>query len=270
MLDLLLTLTIAVLLGALVYFLRGGSVAGEGATGPSEREERARNRTLISLAAIPTVALAGLAAGLPTIIAGAVGFFAGVGCHVALKTHASRRDMALEMDLASALDLVVASLRAGAALVDSLNTAAAESRGRTARMLEEICDRIRLGDPPSAVMFDLVERYPQEGVRLFAFTLASHFNSGGSVAQSLGEVARTIRDRVDVIRRSGSQAVETQASVAGILAITYGLAFLMWKQYPDRVEGFLSNDLGLSAVGLSVFLQAIGVAWISRTIQVEV
>ena len=91
-----------------------------------------------------------------------------------------------------------------------------------------------------------------------------------SVAQSLREVSRTIRDRVDVIRRSSSQAVETQASVAGILAITYGLAFLMWRQYPERVDSFLSNDIGLSAVGISVFLQAIGVAWISRTTQVEV
>ena len=270
MLDLLLTLTLAVLLGALIYFLRGGGSEGSGSARSSQGRDRARTRALVSLALVPAAALAGLAAGLPSIIAGAVGFFAGVGCHVALNTHASRRDVALEVDLASALDLVVASLRAGAALVDSLNTAAKESRGRTAGILEEICDRIRIGDPPSAVMFDIVDRYPQEGVRLFAFTLASHFNSGGSVAQSLSEVARTIRDRVDVIRRSGSQAVETQASVAGILAITYGLAFLMWKQYPDRVEGFLSNDLGLSAVGLSVFLQAVGVAWISRTIQVEV
>ncbi len=270
MLDLLLTLTLAVLLGALIYFLRGGGSEASGVPRASQARDRGRNRALISLAVTPAAALAGLAAGLPTIIAGAVGFFAGVGCNVALKTHTSRRDVALEMELASALDLVVASLRAGAALVDSLNTAANESRGRTAGILDEICDRIRIGDPPSAVMFDLVERYPQEGVRLFAFTLASHFNSGGSVAQSLSEVARTIRDRVDVIRRSSSQAVETQASVAGILAITYGLAFLMWKQYPERVEGFLSNDLGLSAVGLSVFLQAIGVAWISRTIQVEV
>ena len=73
-----------------------------------------------------------------------------------------------------------------------------------------------------------------------------------------------------MVRRSSSQAVETQASVAGILAITYGLAFLMWRQYPERVDSFLSNDLGLTAVGVSILLQAMGVAWISRTIRVEV
>ena len=269
MLDVLLSLTIAILVVALVYFVRTGTEDGE-ASRPSLSQAKARNRALISVAAVPASALAALACGLPTVIALAVSAFVGVGVHVALTTYAARRDLALELDLAAALDLVVASLRAGAALVDSLNTAAKEARGRTAEILEEICDRIRIGDEPASVLFDIVDRYPQEGIRLFAFTLASHFNSGGSVAQSLSEVSRTIRDRVDVIRRSSSQAVETQASVAGILAITYGLAFLMWKQYPDRVEGFLSNDLGLSAVGISVFLQAIGVAWISRTVQVEV
>ncbi|MDG1985267.1 MAG: type II secretion system F family protein [Planctomycetota bacterium] len=269
MLDALLTLTLAVLLAALVYFVRSGNDDDQG-TRPSEGQVLARNRVLLSLAAVLAAAVAGLFGGLPTIIALAVSAFAGVGVHVALTTFAARRDLALELDLATALDLVVASLRAGAALVDSLNTASKESRGRTRVILEEICDRIRIGDAPSAVLFDIVDRYPQEGVRLFAFTLASHFNSGGSVAQSLREVSRTIRDRVDVIRRSSSQAVETQASVAGILAITYGLAFLMWRQYPERVDSFLSNDIGLSAVGISVFLQAIGVAWISRTTQVEV
>ena len=52
--------------------------------------------------------------------------------------------------------------------------------------------------------------------------------------------------------------------------ITYGLAFLMWRQYPERMDGFLSNDIGLTAVGISILLQALGVAWISRTIRVEV
>jgi len=270
MLDFLLALTILVLLGALGYFLLRGSGAADERAPRNERAEQTRALLLTSLAVAIIAAIAALLAGLPPVIVTPLAAFTGIAAHVGLTTRRARRDVSLELELAAAIDLVVASLRAGAALVDSLATASRESRGRTAEILEEICDRIRIGDAPSVVLFDLVDRYPQEGVRLFAFTLASHFNSGGSVARSLGEVARTIRDRVDVVRRSSSQAVETQASVAGILAITYGLAFLMWRQYPERVDSFLSNDLGLTAVGVSILLQAMGVAWISRTIRVEV
>ncbi|MEL6432147.1 MAG: hypothetical protein AAFR54_23495, partial [Planctomycetota bacterium] len=101
-------------------------------------------------------------------------------------------------------------------------------------------------------------------------TLASHFDSGGSAASSLAQVAKTLRERVDVLRRASSQAVETQASVVGILGITYGLAFLMWSQYPERVEDFVGSSIGLSFVVASVVLQAIGLAWISSMVRVEV
>ena len=137
-------------------------------------------------------------------------------------------------------------------------------------MLSELCDRLRLGEPAGAILDEMSERFPQEGSRLFTFTLASHFDSGGSAATSLGEVARAIRDRIDVVRRASSQSVETQASVVGILAITYGLALLMWNQYPERVETFAVSEIGRFFIGFSIGLQAIGLLWISRMTRVEV
>ena len=83
-------------------------------------------------------------------------------------------------------------------------------------------------------------------------------------------IARAIRDRIDVVRRASSQSVETQASVVGILAITYGLALLMWNQYPERVEKFAVSEIGRFFIGFSIGLQAIGLLWISRMTRVEV
>ena len=195
---------------------------------------------------------------------------AGMVCHVSLRALKARREMAFELALAASLDLVVASLRSGAALVESLTTAAAETRGVVGEMLTELCDRLRLGEQPAVVFEELSDRFPQEGSRLFTFTLASHFDSGGSAATTLGEVARAIRDRIDVVRRASSQSVETQASVVGILAITYGLALLMWNQYPERVEKFAVSEIGRFFIGFSIGLQAVGLLWISRITRVEV
>ena len=105
---------------------------------------------------------------------------------------------------------------------------------------------------------------------MFAFTLGAHLDSGGSAATSLAEIARAIRDRIDVIRRSNSQSAETQASVVGILAITYGLALLMWNNYPDRVDKFISSEIGSGFIALTIFLQGLGLFWISRMTKIEV
>ena len=260
MLDLLLALALIALVAALVNaVLPGGD---EDADDEDERVREERGVAIeIPWAAIAVgsiTAMALLVIDLPLSIALAVAFLVGMVCHVALRA------------LAASLDLVVASLRSGAALIESLGTAAAESRGTVGDMLGELCDRLRLGEPAAAILDELSERFPQEGARLLTFTLASHFESGGSAATSLGEVARAIRDRIDVLRRASSQSVETQASVVGILAITYGLALLMWNQYPERVETFAVSEIGRFFIGFSISLQAVGLLWISRMTRVEV
>lgn len=272
MLDLLLALALIALVAALVNAVlpgRGEDADDEGGRAMGERAVAIE----IPWAAIASGAIAAmvlLVMELPLSVVLAVAFLMGMVCHVVLRALAARREMAFELALAASLDLVVASLRSGAALVESLATAAAESRGAVGDMLSELCDRLRLGEPAGSVLDELSERFPQEGSRLFTFTLASHFDSGGSAATSLGEVARAIRDRIDVVRRASSQSVETQASVVGILAITYGLALLMWNQYPERVETFAVSEIGRFFIGFSIGLQAIGLLWISRMTRVEV
>ena len=52
--------------------------------------------------------------------------------------------------------------------------------------------------------------------------------------------------------------------------ITYGLAWLMWNGYPERVETFVTSQVGSMFVGLSVLLQCVGLLWIAGLSRVEV
>ena len=275
MLDLLLIATlgvlIAVFVGALLPRKEGeAAVAGPDPDAGIWTGGRGNVALVWALVTGTLCALALAVTGLAALKAGAIGVLVGVVTHVALGILSSRRDLALELSVAAAVDLVVASLRAGAALVESISTAAAETRGPAAGILKELAERLRLGESAHSVLGDLSRRHPQEGVRLFAFALTSHFDSGGSAASSLSNVSRSIRDRADVVRRTASQAIETQASIVGIVVSTYGLAFLMWQQYPERVEGFAPSEAGSGLIGLSIVLQAIGLAWVQRMTRAEV
>ena len=55
------------------------------------------------------------------------------------------------MQLADAIDLMVASLRAGASVLNSLEAALDETRAPLRPQLEEVLGRIRYGDDPAAV-----------------------------------------------------------------------------------------------------------------------
>ncbi len=270
MLDIILILALVLLLGTLVAVLARPSDPDYGAE-PARVEPVESNHGPGKALVFGMVALLCLlVAKLPLLIAVAIAILLAIAMHVALGTWAARRGIAFELSLAAALDLMVASLRSGAAILDSIESASVETTGKTGEMLEILRDRLRLGEPLTPVLDDLVARYPYEGARMFAFTLGAHLDSGGSAATSLAEVARAIRDRIDVIRRANSQSAETQASVVGILAITYGLALMMWTQYPDRVDSFAGSELGQAFVGLSILLQALGLGWIWSITRIDV
>ena len=105
---------------------------------------------------------------------------------------------------------------------------------------------------------------PLETFRLFATSLAIHWEVGGSLATTLSTVGQTVRDRIELSRRVRAQSVESHASVAVVLAIAYILGFLMWRTNPDRLEAFVGTGIGSLVVAGVIALQAVGLVWMSR------
>ena len=170
----------------------------------------------------------------------------------------------MESQLADAIDLMVASLRAGSALVASMEASLKESRKPFRGELESVVGRIRLGEDPREAVRDLARRVPLESFRLFTYCLLVHWETGGSLAASLRTVGRTVRDRIEVSRRIAAEAIESQVSVAAVMAIIYGLVVLMYHSNPLTYRKLLYSLIGsYIACGL-MFLQSVGMVWIWR------
>ena len=82
-------------------------------------------------------------------------------------------------------------------------------------------------------------------------------------------VARSIRDNVDLRRRVNSETTQAQFSVFGILAITYGIAFITWQTHPDRFETFVGDQMGVRIISAAIVLQAVGLFWMTRLTRVR-
>jgi tight adherence protein B len=175
----------------------------------------------------------------------------------------------LEEQLADAIDLMVAAVKAGSSLQGSLESAASSSNRPLKPQLEEVVGRIRFGDDPTEALTDMEARIPLETVRLFSITLAVNWQVGGRLAQTLANVGRTIRDRIELSRRMHAMTTQARVSVISIMGVTYFLAALMWRNDPSRMVGFLTSTFGQGATIAAVVLQAIGVAWISRMSRVK-
>jgi tight adherence protein B len=170
----------------------------------------------------------------------------------------------MESQLGDAIDLMVASLRAGSALVAALEATLGEARSPIRQELESMVGRIRLGEDPRSAVRDLALRVPLESFRLFSHSLLVHWETGGSLASSLRTVGRTVRDRLEVSRRISAQAVESQVSVIAVMGISYGLTLFMLKSNPGPLLKLLYSEIGSYVASGLMILQAIGMTWIWR------
>jgi len=201
---------------------------------------------------------------LPPPFAVSAGLMTAVLGYLIESIWSGRKLAVIETQLADAIDLLVGSLRAGAALLRALEAATRETRRPLKDHLDEVVGRIRLGDDPQKAVLDLANRVPLETFRLFTITLAVQWDTGGSIASAMSLVGKAIRDRIELSRRVRSQAVEAKASVVGVLAISYGVALVMWRANPEALESFLTSSIGTYITSATIALQAIGIAWISR------
>ena len=205
-----------------------------------------------------------LMVGLPFEVAAAAGVLLGVLAHLIEDQVAGQKTALIEAQLAAAIYLMVGSLRAGASLLSAFESALEEVGPPLRPYFQEVAGRIRLGDDPRTAVGDLQVNIPLETFRLFATSLAIHWEVGGSLATTLSTVGQTIRDRIELSRRVRAQGVESHASVAVVLAIAYVLAFLMWRTNPDRMEAFVSTSIGTAIIAGVIGLQAFGLVWMSR------
>jgi tight adherence protein B len=205
-----------------------------------------------------------LLTGMPIEVAAAVGLLFGVFAHLVEDFLAAQKAEVIEAQLAAAIYLMVGSLRAGASLLAAFESALEEVGPPLRPYFQEVAGRIRLGDDPRTAVTDLQRYVPLETFRLFAISLAVHWEVGGSLATTLSTVGQTVRDRIELSRRVRAQGVESQASVAVVLLIAYVLAFLMWRTNPDRLEAFVQTGIGTVIVAGVITLQAIGLVWMAR------
>lgn len=216
------------------------------------------------LAALLAASVVGFFTKLPGAYMFGFGIVIGAIAYLLEMRWADSRIALIESQLADAIDLMVASLRAGSALVSAIETTVAEARSPLREELEIMAGRIRVGQNPATVVRELAIRVPLESFRLFAHTLLVHWETGGSLASSLRTVGRTIRDRLEVSRRINAQAVESQVSVVAVMSIAYGLAALMLYTNPEPILKLLYSTIGSYAAAAVMTLQAIGMIWIWR------
>lgn len=231
------------------------------------RRRRPSRRVIVGAAAVGGGCVGALVGGP------AVGIAVGVASAIApvamdRKQNAGRRT-AIDGQLLDAVTAIASALRSGRSLGQALTTAADEADDPLSTVLADTAHAASLGVPIDEALDRFADAVGGSDVRLVSGVLKVHRRTGGALAASLDDVARTLADRREAARelRSLTAQARLSAAILGLLPLGFFL-FLSVVARRD-IESAYRTTAGASAIGIGVALQGAAFVWIRRLLRVD-
>lgn len=231
-------------------------------------------RLLIALAGLLVVALLVRAFGAPGIgvaLAAAAGF--GLGWFAVgrwLKRRQQQRLRLIEAQIPEALTSIAKSLRAGTGILQALTYAAEETDAPLGLEMQSMLNDLRLGGDPADAFQALAERTGSADLDLAVTAIVVQRTVGGNLAEILGNVASTVRDRA-AFKREVMVLTSRQRLTANLMAaVPVAIAVLFLGTNRDLADRLLTTAPGLVGLAVGVFFELLGLVLVRKLAVIEV
>ena len=170
----------------------------------------------------------------------------------------SRRAAVLYMQMPDALSMINRSVRAGITVQDALRVVGEEGQWPTSAEFQRLNDEIKVGASLSEAIGRLARRSTLIEYRFFAVALTLQSQSGGSLAETLENLADVVRKRVAVKQRAIALASEARLTmwVLGCLPFVAAGALLIIS--PDYLTVLVTTSTGKNILFAGILLLVMG------------
>lgn len=199
---------------------------------------------------------------------------------VVRKVKESQRRAKFARQLASALMLLVNSLRSGYGFVKGLELVAAEMDDPISKELKRALREIQLGGSVEASLMSLSKRLGNQDLEIVVCAYLIQRDVGGNLTELMERVAETIRERFRI--RGDVRALTAQGRLSGVVVslLPLVLGFLITLVNPGYFQPVLeppmyqvgpwSVPFGVLMLGCAVLCQALGALWIFKIVNIKV
>ena len=171
------------------------------------------------------------------------------------------------LDLTSGL---ANALKAGMAFPQALERISARMDGPMREELEIVLREYRLGIEMPVALERLVERMPCEDMRLLTASVRLTTQTGGSLADVLGEMTDMIRGRREFAEKVKTLTAQGRFEGLAMGAMPIFAFVIFYFLQPDVMSSLFTTLIGWVAIGVVVVLETIGFIVISKITTIEV
>ena len=186
-----------------------------------------------------------LLGGLSFVSAGFVGFAAGVGLpRWVLRFLSKRRQNKFSNEFANAIDVIVRGVKTGLPLNECLGIIARESPEPVRGEFASLVEAQRLGVPMSECFERMMDRIPLQEVNFFSIVLAIQQQSGGNLAEALGNLSGVLRARKMLAAKVQALSSEAKASAAILGGLPFVVMTGVYFTTPDYIGLLFTEKMG--------------------------
>ncbi|MFC5430259.1 type II secretion system F family protein [Paraburkholderia denitrificans] len=187
-----------------------------------------------------------------------------------VKRAVSKRLKRLEEQLPEAADMMSRSLRAGHSFATALGIVGDEMPEPIGSEFRAAFDEINFGVPLNQALGALANRVPISDLRYFVIAVLIQRESGGNLAEILGNISQLIRSRLALLGKVKALSAEGRLSawILGLLPFALGLVISVVN--PGFMKVLWTDPAGLKMVGGAVVLMLFGLVWMRKVIRIHV
>lgn len=210
---------------------------------------------LLSGGALPATLL-GLAVGL-------------AGPWIFLVVRQDRRQAAFLAQLPDTLQLLASSLKAGHSLPQAIDTVVRQGEPPVASEFHRALVENRLGVPIEDALDRVADRLRSDDFSWVVMAIRIQRDVGGNLAELLGTVADTLRERERLRRQVQVLSAEGRLSgiILGALPVVFAAYLLVAR--PEYLRP-MASPVGVLLLVVAAVLLLVGGIWVAKTVRVEV
>ncbi len=182
----------------------------------------------------------------------------------------SKRQQALNDQLADTLSILASSLRAGYSFLQALDTVSKEVGEPSGTEFARVVAEIRLGRAIEDALMSMAVRVGSQDLKWAVIAVNIQRQVGGNLAEVLDIVANTVRERGYIRRQIKVLSAEGRLSMYILVALPFLIGIYMAIVNPLYLELLFSTSIGMILLVIGGALMAVGVFWMTRIVRIDV
>jgi tight adherence protein B len=181
-----------------------------------------------------------------------------------------KRLSAFESNFPESIDLLARAVKAGHGLNIGMEIIGEEMSDPIAGEFRKTYEEQRLGLHFREALLNLTERVPLQDVRFFAAALIIQDETGGNLAEILGNLSGTVRDRFKIRGEVRVRTAQGKLTAAILISLPIAMLVLMNFLNPDYSSVLYTDPLGLLLLAVAATMQVIGGFILWSIVNIEV